>query len=69
MAQILFVLGLQLLIFAQVLVNMSKELVMKQGRLVFEGSLKKLKRKNPVPAMVCADSIDVMYFLLIIKGN
>ena len=42
--------------------NVSKELVMKQGRLVFQGSLKKLKRKKPVPAMVCFDINEFMYF-------
>lgn len=65
MARILAVLGLQRLIFSQVLVNVSKELVIKEGRLVFQGSLKKLKRKEPVSAMVCVDIIGSLNALFI----
>lgn len=47
--------------------NVSKELVIKQGRLVYQGSLKKLKRKKPVSAMVCVAIIALIHFFLITK--
>lgn len=43
--------------------NVSKEFVSKQGQLVLQGNLKKLKRKISVPALVCIDIFNLSIFL------
>jgi len=50
-------------------VNVSKEFVSRQGRLVLQGNLKKLKRKKPVPALVCIDIFNLSIFFQNINVN